>query len=163
MTLDTALRVRPLGSGDLADVVALDALLTQENKASYWDVVFARFLSEENSIGLAVVGETGLEGYLFGEVRALEFGSEACGWIFALGVRPDTTRRGRASALLDEARRRFAALGVRALRTMVLRNDVPFLSLFRSQGFVGGPFVQLELDMGADAARPDTKTTEDDA
>jgi hypothetical protein len=54
---------------------------------------------------------------------------------------------GRASALLEEARRRFRAVGVNSLRTMVLRNDVPFLSLFRCHGFVGGPFVQLELDI----------------
>ena len=96
------------------------------------------------------IGEAGLEGYLFGEVRAFEFGSKPCGWIFALGVRPETSRMGRASELLGEARRRFGALGVTSLRTMVTRTDVPFLSLFRRHGFVGGPFVQLELDIESD-------------
>ena len=94
-----------------------------------------------------MVGDDGLEGYLFGEVRAFEFGSDECGWIFALGVGPETTRKGRASALLEEAQRRFRALGVRSLRTMVTRTDVPLLALFRRHGFVGGPFVQLELDI----------------
>ena len=145
MTVATQLTVRPIRPDDLADVVALDEVLTGARKESYWSSVFDRFVRETGCIGLAVCGAEGLEGYLFGEVRAFEFGSDECGWIFALGVRPETTRKGRASALLDEARRRFRALGVRALRTMVVRTDVPFLSLFRRHGFVGGPFVQLEL------------------
>jgi GNAT superfamily N-acetyltransferase len=146
-TEGTELSVRALEAGDLAEVVALDALLTGLEKPTYWQGVLDRFLREAGCIGLAVVGEGGLEGYLLGEVRAFEFGSEPCGWILALGVRPETTRKGRASALLDEARRRFRTLGVSSLRTMVTRTDVPFLSLFRRHGFVGGPFVQLELDI----------------
>ena len=154
MTLDVGLSVRTLALGDLENVVALDAQLTGQASAlkeSYFKGVFERFLRDEGCIGLAVVGETGLEGYLFGEVRAFEFGSDECGWIFALGVRPDTTRKGRASALLEESQRRFRALGVNSLRTMVSRTDVPMLSLFRRQGFWGGPFVQLELNLSEEA------------
>jgi GNAT superfamily N-acetyltransferase len=147
MTVGTSLSVRPLESDDLADVVALDKVLTGTSKEAYWGEVFDRFLRAEGCIGLAVIGEGGLEGYLLGEVRAFEFGSKPCGWIFALGVRPESTRKGRASALIEEARRRFHALGIGALRTMVARTDVRFLSLFRRHGFVGGPFVQLELDI----------------
>ena len=57
-------------------------------------------------------------------------------------------RGGIASRLLAEACRRFAHGGVTRVRTMVRRNDVPVLSFFRSNGFVGGSFVQLELDLG---------------
>lgn len=141
------LSVRPLQSGDLKGVVELDATLTGTRKQSYWKGVFDRFQRDEGSIGLAVIGDGGLEGYLVGEVRAFEFGSDECGWILALGVRPETARKGLASALLEEALRRFRAQGVSSLRTMVMRTDVPFLSLFRRHGFVGGPFVQLELDI----------------
>ena len=49
-----------------------------------------------------------------------------------------------ASRLLAEARSRFREAGIERLRTMVRRNDVPMLSFFRSAGFVGGSFVQLE-------------------
>ncbi len=141
------LLVRPLEADDLEHVVALDTVLTGVAKPDYWDGVFRDFLRDDERIGLVLIGEGGLEGYLFGEVRAFEFGSEECGWILALGVRPETTRRGRASALLEEVKRRFRELGVSALRTMVMRTDVPFLSLFRRHGFVGGPFVQLELNI----------------
>jgi ribosomal protein S18 acetylase RimI-like enzyme len=147
--------IRGLLPGDLAAVVRLDALLTGEPKAPYWRGVLERFLRREGCIGLAADAAEGLAGYLFAEVRAFEFGSEACGWIFAVGVHPDCARGGVASALLGEAHRRFRRLGVASVRTMVRRADVPLLSFFRRHGFVGGPFVQLELALalegGADA------------
>jgi ribosomal protein S18 acetylase RimI-like enzyme len=57
-------------------------------------------------------------------------------------------RGGIASSLLAEACREFARDGITRVRTMVRRNDIPVLSFFRSNGFVGGSFVQLELDLG---------------
>ncbi len=86
-------------------------------------------------------------GYLLGEVRAFEFGSEPCGWVFGVGVEADRLRTGVAGLLMDEARRRFRAAGLSTVRTMVRRNDVPVLSFFRSHGFVGGSFTQLESEL----------------
>jgi ribosomal protein S18 acetylase RimI-like enzyme len=159
-------RVRRLRSGDLPAVVELDALLTGAPKEDYWGRIFERFLREEGCIGLAATepdgsdgaeGEPRFQGYLFGELRAFEFGSEPCGWIFAVGVHQDAMRSGVGSALLEEACRLFGRLGVEAVRTMVPRTDVPFLSFFRRHGFVGGPFVQLELSLapgGNEVERP---------
>jgi ribosomal protein S18 acetylase RimI-like enzyme len=157
---DTArpvLRVRPLVRKDLAEVVRLDALHTGAAKRRYWQGVFEGFVAGRRggafrlALGAAVPG--GLAGYLFGEVRAFEFGSPPCGWIFAVGVDPERSRRGVASALLDEACARFEAGGVAQVRTMVRRTDVPVLSFFRARGFVGGPFVQLERDVAEGGER----------
>ena len=144
------LTIRPLEHEDRIPVVELDESLTGTSRGDYWGQVLDSLAREAGGIGLVAVDAEGLRGYLFGELRAFEFGSERCGWILALGVQPGTTRQGVASALVDEARRRFRALGVRYVRTMVQRTDVPLLSLFRSQSFVGGPFVQLELDISGD-------------
>lgn len=147
-------KVRKLRASDLAAVVELDALLTGGRKQAYWRDVFERFLRDERRIGLACSGVGGrLEGFLFGEVRAFEFGSEACGWIFAVGVDPQSTRTGIGTALLARAKERFGALGVSSVRTMVRRQDVPLLAFFRGQGFVGGPFVQLESELGSEGTR----------
>ncbi len=147
--------VRTLRPADLASVVELDALLTGETKQAYWDGICKRFLRQKGGVALGTFHEASdsdprLDGYLFGELRAFEFGSEACGWVFAVGVRPDAARTGVGSALLAAARGRFRKLGVQAVRTMVRRTDVPLLSFFRRHGFVGGPFVQLELDLPGD-------------
>ena len=147
-------QIRILQTADLEAVVALDASLTGEAKPTYWGPVVERFLTRKSCIALAATaaGEPagGLDGFLFGERRAFEFGSEACGWILAVGVRKNVSRAGLASALMKEASRLFGAMGVSSVRTMARRTDVPLLSFFRSQGFVGGPFVQLELGLEGD-------------
>lgn len=147
MTINAELAVRHLQEADLQAVVDLDARLTGTNKESYWQHALVSHERDGTCVGLAASVGDELEGYLFGEVRTIEFGSERCGWILALGVQPSTARQGVASALLAEARLRFLELGVKRVRTMVKRTDVPMLALFRSQSFVGGPFVQLELDI----------------
>jgi ribosomal protein S18 acetylase RimI-like enzyme len=147
-----AIRIRPLSRADLAGVTRIDAHHTGARKPAYWKRVFAEFLGRRAGhvrVGLAAEAEGRLAGYLLGEVRAFEFGSGPCGWIFAVGVDPLRLRLGVASALLAEACRVFRAAGVTRVRTMVRRNDVPVLAFFRSSGFSGGSYVQLELDVGA--------------
>ncbi len=143
-------RIRDLRDGDLAEVVRIDALRTGRPKPAYWRRTLREFRGGggRGRVGLAAGGGgRGLAGYLLGEVRAVEFGSEPCGWVFAVAVEAGQARAGVATALLEEACRRFRSAGVTRVRTMVRRNDVPFLSFFRARGFVGGPFVQLERDM----------------
>jgi ribosomal protein S18 acetylase RimI-like enzyme len=134
----------------LEDVIRIDALHTGERKPDYWKDIFERFLDARRSrecVGLAVEDEGSMIGYLLGEVRAFEFGSEPCGWVFGVGVEADRLRTGVAGLLMDEARRRFSAAGLSTVRTMVRRNDVSVLSFFRSHGFVGGSFTQLESEL----------------
>ena len=144
--------ISALQAGDLAGVIRLDAQLTGKRKPAYWKTVFGEFVSPRRGttrVGLAARLDGRLIGYLLGEVRAFEFGSPPCGWIFAVGVDPGQAHHGIGSALVAEARRRFTRAGVSTVRTMVRRNDVPMLAFFRSNGFVGGTFTQLEL--GPDA------------
>jgi len=143
-------QVRDLRRSDLADAIRIDAEQTGEAKPEYWQAVFRDFLDDRRRrtrVGLALEGEAGTIGYLLGEVRAFEFGSESCGWVFAAAVDPRYQRGRVASRLLGECCRRFAEAGVSRVRTMVLRNNVPVLSFFRANGFVAGSFVQLELDL----------------
>jgi ribosomal protein S18 acetylase RimI-like enzyme len=142
--------IRPLRRDDLAEVVRIHALHAGTARRRYWRGLLERFLrpgGQAAHIGLAAEAGRGLAGYLLGEVRAFEYGSEPCGWIFAVGVDPRWSRRGVASRLLAEAAERFRRHGVPRIRTMVRRNDVPVLAFFRGNGFRGGPFVQLELDL----------------
>ncbi|MEO8682164.1 MAG: GNAT family N-acetyltransferase [Vicinamibacterales bacterium] len=142
--------IGPLRAADLAAVIRLDARLTGRRKPAYWKVVFKEFVATGRSssrVGLAARDGAQLCGYLLGEVRAFEFGSSPCGWIFAVGVDPGQAHHGIGSALVAEAARRFSRAGVSAARTMVARNDVSLLAFFRSNGFVGGSFTQLERDL----------------
>ncbi|MCP3981853.1 MAG: GNAT family N-acetyltransferase [bacterium] len=145
----TTVEVRDLCREHLEEVARIDALHTGESKPDYWQRVFEEFLSStgEERVGVAAEIDGRTIGYLLGVVRAFEFGSEACGWVFAVGVDPDQARAGVASALLEHACERFRRAGVTRVRTMVQRNDVEVLSFFRANGFAGGSFVQLERDL----------------
>ncbi len=147
MTPDSAFKVRPTKLSDMPAVVELDGLVTGERKAMYWREVFAHYLKDASCVALVVEGIFGVEGFLFGEVRAFEFGSPEHGWVVSIGVHPSSRRAGRGSALLKQARKCFGTLGVTSLRTMTARTEVATLSLFRNHGFVDGPFVQLELNL----------------
>lgn len=143
-------RIRDLRALDLEGVIGIDALRAGARSRPYWERVFRTFVGAPSPVPRVALGaEAGgaLIGYLTGEVRAFEFGSEPCGWILAVGVHPSRARGRIASTLLAAACRRFHESGVTAVRTMVRRSDVPMLSFFRSNGFVGGSFVQLELDL----------------
>jgi ribosomal protein S18 acetylase RimI-like enzyme len=140
--------IRPLARKDLGAVTRIDAYHTGARKAAYWQRVFDEFVTTRGGRGrvrLAVEADhSRLAGYLLGQVRAFEFGSEPCGWIFAVGVDGTFLRAGVGSMLLNEACARFRSAGVDTVRTMVKRNDVPVLSFFRTNAFTGGPYVQLE-------------------
>jgi ribosomal protein S18 acetylase RimI-like enzyme len=141
-------RIRALTTRDLDNVVRIDAIHTGEAQPAYWKRIFRDALSrgaDRVRVGLGADVRGALVGLLFGDVRAFEFGSEPCGWILEVGVDPRLARQGVGTALLEEACRRLRASGVSTIRTMVRRNDVPVLTFFRTNGFAGGPYVQLEL------------------
>jgi len=142
--------VRDLIAADLDAVIRIDALHTDGGKPDYWLEIFQRFVDRpaRQRVGLAAEEDGGeLVGYLLGEVRAFEFGSDACGWVFSVAVEPQRMRSRVATRLLVEAGRRYRAAGVETMRTMVRRNDIPMLSFFRAAGFEGGSFVELERNL----------------
>ncbi len=149
----TTVVVRSLEPDDLAAIVQIDAVQTGERKSAYWKRIFKDFVGDgrdQGRVGLAASSSGKVVGFLFGDIRAFEFGSEPCGWILEIGVDPGFTRSGIASALLREGCARLRAAGVSVVRTMVQRNNVPVLTFFRTNGFAGGPYVQLELTPDAE-------------
>ncbi len=150
------IRVRDGVAGDVDAVIALDETVTGIAKPDYWRTLFdgdeaaggrrRYFLIAEES------GETGkagarLVGFIIGEVRAWEFGSRPCGWVFAISVDPDARLDGIGSRLLEEISGRFKAAGVTRMRTMMARSNHLLMSFFRSHGMMAGPYIELEKDL----------------
>ena len=138
----TEARIRPATSSDLAEVIALDAETTGLAKPEYWREMFRRCAAD--GFFLLAVAEGQVEGFIVGEVRAWEFGSPPCGWVFAVQVRPGTRLGGLGSRLFAALCEAFRAAGVDRVRTMLARDDTVIHAFFRSQGMVAGPFIQLE-------------------
>jgi GNAT superfamily N-acetyltransferase len=151
---DIAVRVRRVHAADIPHVIALDARVTKLAKAEYWNDVFRRYGKQRLHERFFLIAEyrknkadLRVLGFIIGEIRAWEFGSTPCGWVFALSVEPDTRLHGIGSALLQAISGEFKKAGVGKMRTMVARDDRLPLLFFRSEGMMAGPYSQLEKDL----------------
>jgi ribosomal protein S18 acetylase RimI-like enzyme len=140
-----AVTIRPATAADLPGVIALDQETTGLAKPEYWQELFRRHGARRGSrhflVGLA---EDRVEGFIVGEIRAWEFGSPPCGWVFAVQVRAGRRLRGLGSRLFAAICAAFRDAGVDRVRTMLARDNTVIHAFFRSQGMVAGPFIQLE-------------------
>ncbi|MGQ0681701.1 GNAT family N-acetyltransferase [Bradyrhizobium sp.] len=149
-----AVRVRRVKAADVADVIALDNRVTRIAKAEYWNDIFSRYGKQRSDERFFLVAESGADrsgsgllGFIIGEIRAWEFGSSPCGWVFALSVEPKMRQHGIGSALLEAIAGEFKKAGVTKMRTMVARDGHLPLLFFRSEGMIAGPYTQLEKDL----------------
>jgi len=136
--------IRQAVEADVAAIIALDERNTGIAKPEYWNDRFHRFGGRDNRFFLVIDGDNGIDAFIVGEIRTWEFGSPPCGWIFALGVDPDARLRGLASRLFEAICACFRDAGVDKVRTMIAVDDNLNMSFFRSQGMMGGPFIELE-------------------
>ena len=141
--------LRPAEPADLPAIAALDARLTGEAKAAYWQGMLEQYAGGPPSRHF-LVSETPrgqMVGFIVGEVRAWEFGQPPAGWVFAIQVDPKLRLKGAGSALFDALCAKFREQGVRRVRTLVDRKDNLILSFFRAHGMTAGPSLQLDKDL----------------
>jgi len=140
--------IRSATPADLDDIIALDGQMTGMEKPAYWHGIFDRLgNSEPEGCILVAHAEGQFVGFIVGEIRAWEFGSPPCGWVFAIGVLPNLRLGGVGSLLFEGLSERFRAAGAKTIRTMLARDALLLMSFFRSQGMMGGPFIQLEKEL----------------
>lgn len=153
MNSNVAIQVRRVRAADIPQIIALDARITKLAKADYWNDIFGRygkrrlrerfFLVAEGRVGrgLRVVG------FVVGEIRAWEFGSTPCGWIFALSVEPKMRLQNIGTTLFEVIADEFKKAGINRMRTMVANDARLPLLFFRSHGMRAGPYIQLEREL----------------
>ena len=143
-----AIHVRRAKESDLPAIKTFDERSNKDANPRYWQEMFTRY-GDDRAKQLFLVCEKDAEivGFIIGEIRDWEFGSHPCGWIFALGVRPDIRLSGIATYLYTAMCEFFRNAGVSKVRTMLSRQDIDTHSFFRSQGMMAGPYIQLEKDL----------------
>ncbi len=143
--------IRRASPDDLAQVTDLDARTTGQAKPEYWQDIFERYGTrrlEERFFMVAELAEDAtIAGLVVGEVREWEFGSEQCGWIFAISVDPEIRRQRVGEMLFNAICDEFQGAGVSKIRTMASRNNLLHMAFFRGEGMAAGPFIQLELEL----------------
>lgn len=133
---------------DMGAVSGLDARITGITKLDYWRRMFHRFGGGRRDRYFLVAEQGGrVAGFIIGEVRAWEFGSPPCGWIFAIGVDPDCRQAGLGTQMFGAVCAQMKEAGVETVRTMLARDDALNMAFFRSQGMMGGSFIELEMPL----------------
>jgi ribosomal protein S18 acetylase RimI-like enzyme len=148
-------QIRTMAEVDLDAVAAVYAAHLGEPAPADWRAAVRALLARSSPTWAALVAtdeRDAIIGYVIGEVRAWEFGSAPAGWITGLSVAPAAQGRGTARALVRAVVTALRQGGARSVRTMVEREDVPVLRLFRSAGFTAGPYTELELALGEGAS-----------
>ena len=145
-TSSPSLAIRQAVAEDYQRVVDLDSETSGVSKPEYWRDIFEQYVGVENNQRYLLVADLAGEtvGFALGEVRAWEFGSPPCGWVFGLGVTANVREHRVGSALVQDMFNHFRRDGVASVRTNVSRRDTLNLSFFRSLGMTAGPYVQLE-------------------
>lgn len=151
---NTAVRVRRAQAADIPQIVALDARITKLAKGDYWNDIFNRYGKRRLHERFFLIGESPAEragprvvGFIIGEIRAWEFGSTPCGWIFALSVEPEMRLQNIGTALFESIAGEFKKAGITKMRTMVANDARLPLLFFRGEGMMAGPYIQLEKDI----------------
>ncbi len=145
--------VRNVKAEDLARIISLDRRITGIEKVDYWDDIFDRYGKRRLRERVFLVaeseraGSSEILGYIIGEVRAWEFGSEPCGWVFGFSVDPNAREKGIGEQLFEAISGKFKDLGIGTMRTMVPRSNKLHMAFFRSEGMMAGPYIQLEKDL----------------
>ena len=144
--MSDGVEMRAMHEGDLPAVSSIYASHVGAPLPESFSARIRRLFDEpQTSVALVAEADGRVVGYVVAEVRSWEFGSAPAGWVFGVSVSRDHAGKGVARALLGSAVRRLRDLGAEGLRTMVANDDVAMLRLFRSAGFVAGPYTQLEL------------------
>ena len=147
--------IQTVSAQDLGQIIRLDERVTNNTKQEYWQDIFERYgekLSKGRFFLVAKVHQGKAEGqilgFIVGEIRVWEFGSEPCGWVFAFSVEPDTRLQGIGERLFEAMSAKFRQAGMKTMRTMVARHNQLHMAFFRSEGMVAGPYIQLEKPLG---------------
>jgi len=144
-----AVSISPVRPADLAQVIAIDSIVTGLEKAEYWQTIHRRYGDAERAGRRFLVADANgsVAGFVIGEVRDWEFGSAPCGWVFAIDVHPQFRLGGLGTQLVSAMADWFRREGVCTMRTILARDNTLILSFFRSLGMTTGPFIPLEIDL----------------
>jgi L-amino acid N-acyltransferase YncA len=144
-------RIRRAGEQDLPQVIDIDRRVTGLAKPEFWADIFARYQKRRLTERFFLVAEPedggNILGFAVGEVRAWEFGSEPCGWLFAISVDPKARQQHVGEQLFEALSDGFRKAGVSTMRTMVSRDSPQTMAFFRGEGMMAGRYFQLEKSL----------------
>lgn len=142
--------MRLMKRDDLDAVVAIDALVSKQQRRPYYERKIESVVNNPHNINTSLVAEVDGKtiGFIMGDVYFGEFGiPETSATIDTIGVHPDRQHRGVANDLMDQFMSNMKAVGVSKVFTLVNWDDFALDRFFSHHKFQPSKRVNLELQL----------------
>jgi ribosomal protein S18 acetylase RimI-like enzyme len=142
--------VRMIRMNDLDGVVAIDKLITGQERREYYQRKLEQAVDNRHNVNASLVAEVDgrLVGFMMGDVFFGEYGiPDATATIDTIGVHPDFQKHGVASDLMDQFLMNMKAANVKKIYTLVNWNDFALEGFFSRHKFQPSKRISLELQL----------------
>ncbi len=142
--------VRMIRKNDLDSVVAIDRLITGQERRDYYQRKLEQAVDNKHNVNASLVAEIDgkLAGFMMGDVFFGEYGiPDATATIDTIGVHPDFQKHGVASELMDQFLMNMKAASVRKIYTLVNWSDFALEGFFSRHKFQPSKRISLELQL----------------
>jgi ribosomal protein S18 acetylase RimI-like enzyme len=144
-TGDEEVRIRRMTEADLPKVKEIDRELVGPDRALSWPLrVEAHWWVYRGMPNFVAEAGRELVGFLMGDIRGTEYGTDVSGWIDMMGVLPQARGRGIGRKLVEAFCRECELQGVRA-RVVFMETDKRLAGFWSSLGFRKGNILNYEL------------------
>lgn len=143
-TAKEEVKIRRMTEEDLQSVKNIDRALVGPDRALSWPLeveahwwVYRPMLNFVAEMGGKVVG------FLLGDIRGAEYGTDTSGWIDMMGVTPEHQHKGIGKSLVGAFCEECQRNGVR-VRIIIREDDQRLIGFWTSVGFQRGDLVSYE-------------------
>ncbi|MBA7593726.1 hypothetical protein ES703_00657 [subsurface metagenome] len=137
-------KIRRMTEEDLQGIKNIDRALVGPDRALSWPLeveahwwVYSPMLNFVAEVGGEVVG------FLLGDIRGAEYGTDRSGWIDMMGVAPEHQHKGIGKSLAEAFCEECQRNGVR-VRVIIREDDQRLIRFWTSVGFHRGDLVSYE-------------------
>ena len=142
--------VRMIRGSDLDSVVAIDKLITGQERREYYQRKLEQAVDNRQNVNASLAAEVGgkMVGFMMGDVFFGEYGiPDASATVDTIGVHPEFQKHGVASELMDQFLMNMKAANVKKIYTLVNWNDFALEGFFARHKFQPSKRISLELQL----------------
>ncbi len=143
-----ALNLRRLTEVDVPQVIQIQRSITRREVSERWQKMLSQHVADPDLPCFVAEEASRVVGFILGEIRVGNFGSDLTGWLVLVGVVPEMMGAGIGRALARRLMDYYAEQGVPEVCTAVRWDSGDMLAFFKNLGFDRSPFINLHRTQG---------------
>lgn len=142
--MNKELKIRSIEARDLERVKAIDLALVGPNRALSWPLTAeANWWVKRPMLNFVAEANNQVEGFLLGDIRAVEYGMDKSGWIDVIGIAPEYQGKGIGKKLVEAFCDECQKAGVK-VRVVIRGDDEHLIDFWTAVEFHRGKLVNYE-------------------